>query len=432
MGNTVVDNTILGNAIDSQKWLWLMISAFPGVGPAQMQKLQSLYSNPEMLIASSRQDFEAQGLSAKACEVLSSKRNRLMAEKKAQVVAEWLNASPDHHLLMRGDTKYPYLLSQVEYAPTFLFVKGQLSFLSHQQIAMVGTRKPTPSGRETAFAFSKALVQSGWTITSGMAIGIDSFCHQGALAADVPSTVAVLGCGVDVVYPRQNSRVYQEIAESGAVVSEYFPGTAPDRKLFPRRNRLISGLSQGVIVVEAAIKSGSLITAQYAVEQGREVFAVPGPIYSAQSQGSHALIKQGAYLVDSPEEVSAHLKSGEHWLNLNNEAADTFISERPVNEKPVSARFVSESKSEKPLIKSNHCASPLSVEDKQKAIADLALTKNEQIVVENLEAHSISVDLLVERTQMPVKDILAVLLMLEMKGCARQDNGGGYQLALKS
>ena len=216
--------------------------------------------------------------------------------------ADWL-ASNNIALVSCIDAAFPPLLASAPAAPALLFVDGNPAVLMSPQLAMVGSRRPTPAGSEAAAQLASAAVDHGLTITSGMALGIDAQAHAGALAAN-GCTIAVTGTGPDIVYPRRHQRLARQIVEQGgAVISEFVPGTRPDPTNFPRRNRIISGLSLGVLVVEATLPSGSLITAQYAAEQGREVMAVPGSPQSLQSRGTNNLIRQGASLVESIDDV---------------------------------------------------------------------------------------------------------------------------------
>lgn len=206
------------------------------------------------------------------------------------------------HLLAFWDPTYPELLKNIVDFPPLLWVKGQGSCLQMPALAMVGTRIPSAQGARTAFEFAKNLAEAGLVIVSGLAQGIDTAAHQGTLAAQRP-TVAVLGHGFDTLYPKSNIMLADQIRRQGALVSEFALDVQPSRENFPRRNRIISGLTLATFVVEAALKSGSLITARYAGEQGRDVFALPGSIYSTQARGTHALIREGALLVETVEDI---------------------------------------------------------------------------------------------------------------------------------
>lgn len=216
----------------------------------------------------------------------------------------WLER-PGNHLLRLDDSRYPLLLRQIPYPPPLLFVHGDPDCLRLPQLAIVGSRNPTPLGRETAQRFAAHLAECGLLITSGLALGIDAAAHQGALTRG--RTIAVMGTSLDRVYPAQHRNLAHAIAERGALVSEFSIGTSPAAGNFPQRNRLISGLALGVLVVEAAAQSGSLITARLANEQGREVFAIPGSIHNPLAKGCHALIRQGAKLVETAEDILEEL-----------------------------------------------------------------------------------------------------------------------------
>ncbi len=227
--------------------------------------------------------------------------------KEIEAVLEWLD-EPQHHLIAYGDPLYPELLSKIDQPPPFLSVWGNLEVLHEPQLGMVGCRNMSHYGAENAFAFAKALSEIGLVVTSGLARGIDALSHEGAMQGG-GATIAVLGTGLCQVYPRDHQNLAAKIAEKGAVISQFPLHNGPFRHQFPMRNRVISGLSMGVLVVEAAQKSGSLITARYALQQNREVFAVPGSIHSVTSKGCHALIRQGATLVESLPDLLIELKS---------------------------------------------------------------------------------------------------------------------------
>lgn len=219
----------------------------------------------------------------------------------------WMQQSPNHHILTLQDSYYPTALQNIENPPPVLYVLGNIACLNRPQIAMVGSRHPSNVGVEHAFSFASQLTILGLQITSGLAIGIDGASHRGALSVSNATTIAVLANGLDTIYPQRHKNLFEQIVERGCLVSEFPIGTVALPGYFPRRNRIISGLSLGVLVVEAALNSGSLITARYAVEQGREVFAIPGPIDSPKVKGCHHLIRQGAKLVETPQDVLEEL-----------------------------------------------------------------------------------------------------------------------------
>jgi DNA processing protein len=235
-------------------------------------------------------------------------RLRALGETDAAGIArdlEWLEG-PGRTLLTADDPRYPVQLAAVPRMPAALFVRGDPALLARPQVAIVGSRSATAAGREAAFSFAARLAAHGFAVTSGLATGIDAAAHRGALAAG-GVTIAVCGTGLDRVYPSEHARLADQIAATGALVSEFPTGTPPVPHNFPRRNRMMSGLSRGVLVVEAAARSGSLITARLAGEQGREVMAVPGSIHNPLARGCHRLIKEGAALVESVDDVLAAL-----------------------------------------------------------------------------------------------------------------------------
>lgn len=233
--------------------------------------------------------------------------NRRAASFEAAVAADlrWLEDSAERHLLPITDPRYPWLLRHIADPPLILYVEGDPACLDQPCLAVVGSRSPTPQGRETARDFGRTLARAGFVIVSGLARGIDGAAHQGAL--ETGRTVAVCGHGLDSVYPAAHRRLGVAVREQGALISEFPTGTPPRRPHFPRRNRLISGLCLGTLVVEAGMQSGSLITARLAAEQNREVFAVPGSIHSPQSRGCHALLRKGVTLVESVQDIIAEL-----------------------------------------------------------------------------------------------------------------------------
>lgn len=232
-------------------------------------------------------------------------------QQEFEQLVEKVLASSDF-ILLPEDPEYPQQLKPYVDLPPILFGQGHLQSLSQPQIAIVGSRKPSPHGRQIAYDFAYYLSEQGFFITSGLAEGIDEAAHRGALCHD--RTIAVVGSGLDNPYPRQNHSLQQQIAQgSGAVISEFLPGTKPLQHHFPRRNQIVSALSLGVVVAEAALKSGSLITAQAAAEQGKSIFAIPGHIYSEHHRGCHQLIREGATLIDHPEQIIEDLALPTQW-----------------------------------------------------------------------------------------------------------------------
>jgi len=280
---------------------WLRLTEC--VGPGAARRLLAMAGSPEAVFELPAAALE-QALSAKERQALARPPEHL-SELIGQAEA-WM-AQSGHDLLVLGDADYPPRLLATADPPLLLWLQGQRELLSSPSIAIVGSRNPTPQGEDNARAFARALAQAGYAIVSGLALGIDAKAHEGALDGR-GATIAVVGTGLDRVYPRRNEALAARILEGGGlIVSEYSLGTPVMQANFPRRNRIIAGLAQGCLVVEAAVQSGSLITARLAVEANREVFAIPGSIHSPQSRGCHALIRQGAKLVESAEHVLEEL-----------------------------------------------------------------------------------------------------------------------------
>lgn len=278
---------------------WLVLATAPGIGPRTLRRLLEGFGTPGAVIEASADRLLAAGLGA---ETLASLRQPDQAAISA--VLDWA-ARSDAHVLTLIDPRYPPQLAEIPDPPPLLYVRGDPQLLAAPQVAIVGSRNPTPTGYETTREFAAQLVHAGLVVTSGLALGVDGAAHEGALVGG--RTIAVLGTGPDRVYPAVHRQLARQIAEAGALVSEFLPGQGPLAHHFPRRNRLISGLSLGVLVTEAAIGSGSLITARCALEQGREVFAVPGSVRNPLSRGCHALIREGAKLVESADDVLVEL-----------------------------------------------------------------------------------------------------------------------------
>ena len=267
----------------------------PGIGNKTLLGILEQFSDPHEAWQASPAACKALGWSDKQVEAFVLHRKKVSLEKIQEDLAK-----ANIKLFTIYDEDYPMLLKEIPNPPTLLYVRGSIP-QSELAIAMVGTRHPTPYGKVIAEKLAEDLAGYNINVVSGMARGIDSCAHRGALMKG--ETVAVLGCGVDVVYPRENAALMEEIINHGAIVSEFPPGTNPEPGFFPARNRIISGLSKGVLVVEAAKKSGSLITADFALEQGRDVFAVPGPVTSKNSAGCHYLIKNGAKLTAEVQDI---------------------------------------------------------------------------------------------------------------------------------
>lgn len=354
---------------------WLALIRAPGIGPATALRLLARFGDPESLFAAGSEGWAQAGLPV-ALQAGLARPDRDGIEGDLR----WLSGD-DRHLLTWNDVRYPPLLREIAQPPVALFCQGNPAVLSARQLAIVGARATTPQGAETAREFAAELTRCGLTVTSGLALGVDGAAHRGALAAG-GATVAVCGTGLDRVFPARHRELAHEIAARGALLSEFPTGTPPLADHFPRRNRIISGLSLGVLVVEAAPRSGSLITARLALEQGREVFAIPGSIHSPMSRGPHALIRQGAKLTESVadilEELAAQLD--EHFR-------------QPAREEVLRG----------------------------------ALDPQRQRVLDAVGFEPTAFDHLVERLEMPVDALSSALLTLELDGRIASAPGGAYQ-----
>jgi DNA processing protein len=358
----------------------LMLAArAPGLDATALTRLAA--ESPDLALLEQPQPelLARLGLTARAItSLLSPDESRIAADLR------WLDDS-GCHLLACTSRDYPDLLRHSPDAPPVLFVRGNAAVLNEPQLAMVGSRNPTAGGRATARRFAASFARLGLCITSGMALGIDAACHEGALDSD-GITVAVLAHGLDVIYPAVHQALAERILASGALVSEFPPGTAPLAAHFPQRNRIIAGLSHGTLVVEAARDSGSLITARLAGVAGREVFAIPGSIHNPLARGCHQLIRQGARLVEEVDDVLAE-------LNIS-----------------LSAQLLAGSS-----------AAPAGTTD-----AGAALDKEYKILLDALAFEPASVDSLIERTGMNSESIASMLLILELDGHVAPHPGGRY------
>ena len=285
---------------DADLAAWLRLSLVPGLGGQSLRKLLSAFGLPQHILAAGR--------SALARVVSAEVAARILSDVDSPAVdaaLEWA-AAENHAVLTLADSDYPPALLETPDPPALLYLRGRRALLERPGLAVVGSRNATPQGTSNAEQFARAFSSAGLTIISGLALGIDAAAHRGGLDA-AGSTIAVLGTGADLLYPQRNHALGERIAHEGLIVSEFALGTPPHGGNFPRRNRVISGLARGCLVVEAALASGSLITARLAAEQGRDVFAIPGSIHSPHSKGCHALIKQGAKLVESAQDLLQEL-----------------------------------------------------------------------------------------------------------------------------
>ena len=359
---------------------WLALHRAPGIGAVAFNILLDEFSTPAALF---EHGFPRHLLPPALREYLA-KPDWKGVERDLQ----WLQQSPQCHILTRDDPRYPRRLYEIpRNAPCVLFVRGPIEALMRHQIAIVGTRKPTPVGIQTARTLAQDLTTSGINITSGLALGIDTAAHQGALLAN-GRTIAVLGTGINRIYPAQNRQLAEEILGAGGVLVTEFPiDTPPLPRNFPQRNRIISGLTLGVLVIEAAERSGSLITAKFALEQGREVFAVPGSVHNNSARGCHALIKQGAKLVERADDIIEEIGVFAGLPRSNN------------NEREWGVTGVKQ---------------------------DSGLSRKHELVYNQIGYEPTPVDSLIERTGIPAGELCALLIEMEVEGKVVTTDGGLY------
>ena len=354
---------------------WLALLRTPGVGVVTNARLLEAFGSASAVFNASRSDLQQLGLRREAIDFIVRPDWSGIAPD-----LEWLQ-QPNAHILTLADQRYPQLLKEICDPPPVLFIYGDPAVLNLPQLAMVGSRNPTPTGTEIAKDFAGHLAGWGMSITSGLALGIDAASHIGALDAG-GVTIAVTGTGLDRVYPAQNRELAHRISEQGALVSEFPAGTPPLTPNFPRRNRIISGLSMGTLVVEAAVQSGSLITARQALDQGREVFAVPGSIHNPQSRGCHSLIRQGAKLVETAEDIFEEL--------------------------------------------GGFAAVPLTTNTLEPLQSDFEMDDEYNKVLTSVGHEPASVDVVVGRSGLTADAVCSMLLVLELQGYLKSMTGGYY------
>lgn len=391
-----------GVAITNQEH-WLILLRAPRLGGAKLVTLIEKFGGAAAFAGAPAEDLRRIGLKDDTVEAI-----RKYDAERLDFDLEWLS-NPNRHLLTWGDERYPALLRNLSSPPAALFVEGNPDVLWQPQLAVIGSRNPTAGGRDNARDFAGELSRQGLTITSGLAAGIDSVAHEAALDAG-GFTAAVLGSGLDVVYPASGRQLAARVAERGVMVSEFPPGTPAQKSHFPSRNRIISGLSLGVLVVEAALRSGTLITARLAGEQGREVFALPGSIHNPMAKGCHRLIRDGAKLVENVGEILQELGAlagrvaGELKQQLESEehAAQQggleFGGEQPnLSESPA------------PL-----AGKPWEDDPEYRKLWDC------------LGFDPRPVDSIIEKSGLTARAVSAMLLMLELRGLVEAHPGGAY------
>ena len=382
------------------------LNLIPGIGNHTIRRLLAAFGSAEKSVAATSEELaQIDGLTPDVRQQLIDGRSRAPLAQELELIDQH-----QCHIVTINDDTYPSLLKQIDDPPVLLYIIGEFPLQNAPSIAIVGSRSPTEYGKTTSQQLSYQLAERGITVVSGFARGIDTCVHRGALEAG-GRTIAVFGCGLSIIYPETNRALTTEIIESGALVSE-FPMTMPPRgNNFPRRNRVISGLTLGTLVVEASERSGSLITARHAAEQGREVFAVPGQIFSGMSRGTHSLINQGATLINSVDDLLDALPQ-DYTKVL---AGESLEPARQPTSRP-----------NRDLTRSDKAAPPQSTEKRSsptsqpKAEVAPDLTSDEQVVLSAMKDDSIHIDEIMRVTQLPIGKVSSLLVILELKGIVHQ------------
>lgn len=415
MHNTThISGHISGHISDDELQARLTFWRVSGLGAAALSRILQHFGAAAPALAASDNELNQAGLKP---GVIAKYREAMQADLQQDVQRDldWLNNADNHYILTPEDPRYPQTLTAFSSAPPLLFVLGDPGLLNDPQIAMVGSRHPTAGGKENATAFSNHLAGNGLCITSGLALGIDAHSHEGALDAK-GSTIAVVGTGLDIVYPARNRALAERIAAHGTIISEFPIGVKPQAQHFPRRNRIISGMSVGTLVVEAALRSGSLVTAKHAMEQGREVFAIPGSIHNPMARGCHQLIRQGAKLVETAndilEEIAPHLHS---YLQADTPSPEQITQQAS----PQQNHGRTHTHHHAHTHKSDHRPA-----DK---IGDLPpLSADDQRIIDALGHDPVPIDQIVLNTGLTADAVSSMLLMLELQGYVAACGGGHY------
>ncbi len=379
---------------------WLQLSLTDGIGPILIRRIVDAAGSAEAACDSSTASLrEVDGIGAgKASKIHQSMRNAADAWENEVTVAAQLGVT----IICQDDDAFPLLLRSIPDPPAVLYVKGGFEARDLNAVAIVGSRKCSYYGREQAERFGALLAGAGVTVISGGARGVDSSAHRGALSHPQGRTIAVLGSGIDVTYPPENAELFEQIAAKGALVSEYPLGSAPMKENFPRRNRIVSGMSRGVLVIEADERSGALITARQACDDhGRTVFALPGRVDSPTSAGPHKLIRDGATLVTKLEDILDELGP------LPQEAHEVSLFERAALAKPQAAEPV------------------------KATTPDPVVTERQRLILAQLDGQPINIDTLMQRTALPANEILQDLTLLTLKGVVKRVDGQSFVLAGK-
>lgn len=386
------------NSTPDNLFLWVALMRIPGVGATRLGRLIAHFNTPLAVIEADAQSLrQVPGLDDSTIHhILHADRHKIEAEA---VEAERLASECGARVLVLNDPEYPAALKEISVPPPFVHIRGHIEPQDVLAVAMVGTRRASEYGLRMAYEIARDLAKQGITIVSGLARGIDTRAHIGALEAG-GRTIGVLGCGVDVCYPQENRKLFREVQQKGAILSEFPMGTAPEAGNFPRRNRIISGLSLATIVIEAPSSSGALITAQRALEQGREVFALPGRASEMAAAGTNRLIRDGAILATGAEDILSELK----------EKIEAYRAGLPIIQP---ANRPAESPSLPSLLDEIGREEKI---EKPPPPPKITLTSEESTIYDSLGSDPTHIDTIVRQTSWPVSKASRVLLMLEMRG----------------
>lgn len=355
----------------------LAVALAPGLSLRAWQAITQKGMNAEDFIGGGSSLWQSLALKPSTCEYLTALPWSLIEESIA-----WQDKAPHRHICFAEEALYPELLKTIQVPPKVLFLEGRSELLHRPQLAIVGSRNPSTAGSEWARYFARELAALGWVITSGLAQGIDARAHLGALEVK-GQTIAVLGSGLERIYPKRHQRLSQDIAQAGLLVSEYPPTTPPLAQYFPARNRIINGLAVGVLVIEATLQSGSLITARFALQEGRQVYALPGSLHNPLSRGCHFLIKEGAKLVETIEDILEETAGFASWYGAKIEQNKTITK-------------------------------------KKEAILD----KKTEDLLNTVDFSPTTFNAILTRTGLTVTEVSVILMALELKGLVRLQNGG--------
>ena len=392
------------------------LNMIQGVGLKTVQVLRDVFGSAERALqATSEELSKIERLSPTMRDLLSRKPVQYPIERELELIHEY-----GCQIVTLYDDAYPSRLKEIDTPPLVLYIRGALTSEDTLSISLVGSRDAKDYGRKVGYRLSFQLAQRGLTIVSGLARGIDTSAHRGALEAG-GRTIAVMGSGLSFIYPATNSDLAEKITASGALISEFPMGVKPKPRNFPRRNRIISGLTLGTVVVEASNRSGALITARLAGEQGREVFAVPGEIFSELSTGTHKLINNGAKLINTVDDLLNELPP----YVLNQIQSESLTASVPDTE----TESAQESPVEKPNTKSEAVQPPREAPPPVQSTPPPDLTPDEKTVFDAIETPSSHIDTIVRTTQLPIAQVSSVLLMLELKGIVQQLPGKQFTKA---